>query len=113
MRVSYSCDVRGISGAGAAATWKKRFGLHQLLAFLDRPEIAGGEALAGLLRNGNAGSNTASDHVIVLEEALAALPAPSRPDPAPPGDTGQHFHATTRKDSPSPHFNDGEDPPSI
>ena len=60
--------------AGATPTWKKSFGLHPLLAFLDRPEIAGGEALAGLLRSGNAGSNTASDHIIVLEQALAALP---------------------------------------
>ena len=34
----------------AAPTWKKTFGHHPLLAFLDRPEIAGGEALAGLLR---------------------------------------------------------------
>lgn len=67
--------------AGAAPTWKKTFGLHPLLAFLDRPEIAGGEALAGLLRTGNAGSNTASDHIIVLEQALASLPAPWRPDP--------------------------------
>lgn len=67
--------------AGAAPTWKKTFGLHPLLAFLDRPEIAGGEALAALLRNGNAGSNTASDHIIVLKQALAALPAPWRPDP--------------------------------
>ena len=31
----------------AAPTWKKTFGHHPLLAFLDRPEIAGGEALAG------------------------------------------------------------------
>lgn len=67
--------------AGAAPTWKKTFGLHPLLAFLDRPAIAGGEALAGLLRAGNAGSNTASDHIIVLERALASLPAPWRPDP--------------------------------
>src|SRR6266480_2913743 len=44
----------------AAATWKKTFGFHPLLAFLDRPEVAGGEALAGLLRPGNAGSNTAA-----------------------------------------------------
>ena len=36
----------------AAATWKRTFGFHPLLAFLDRPEIAGGEALAGLLRAG-------------------------------------------------------------
>ncbi len=71
---------------GAAPTWKKTFGLHPLLAFLDRPEIAGGEALAGLLRNGNAGSNTASDHVIVLGQALAALPPAWRPDPDHPDD---------------------------
>src|SRR5450755_3317230 len=43
----------------AAATWKHTFGFHPLLAFLDRPDIAAGEALAGLLRPGNAGSNTA------------------------------------------------------
>ncbi|ANW66323.1 transposase [Mycobacterium sp. djl-10] len=67
---------------GATPTWKKSFGHHPLLAFLDRPEIAGGEALAGLLRSGNAGSNTASDHIIVLAQALAALPAPWRPDPS-------------------------------
>ena len=65
---------------GATPTWKKSFGHHPLLAFLDRPEIAGGEALAGLLRSGNAGSNTASDHIIVLAQALAALPAAWRPD---------------------------------
>jgi hypothetical protein len=35
----------------AAPTWKKTFGHHPLLALLDRPEIAGGEALAGLLRS--------------------------------------------------------------
>ena len=29
----------------AAATWKKTFGFHPLLAFLDRPEVSGGEAL--------------------------------------------------------------------
>lgn len=63
----------------AAATWKRTFGFHPLLAFLDRPEIAGGEALAGLLRAGNAGSNTAADHVQVLKQAIAALPASARP----------------------------------
>ncbi|AGM29341.1 transposase IS4 family protein [Mycobacteroides abscessus subsp. bolletii 50594] len=70
--------------AGAAPTWKKTFGLHPLLAFLDRPDIAGGEALAGLLRNGNAGSNTASDHIIVLHQALASLPSAWRPNPDDP-----------------------------
>jgi hypothetical protein len=68
----------------AAPTWKKTFGLHPLLAFLDRPEIAGGEALAGLLRTGRAGSNTAADHITVLHQALASLPAHWRPDPHDP-----------------------------
>jgi hypothetical protein len=70
--------------AQASPTWKKSFGHHPLLAFLDRPEISGGEALAGLLRAGNAGSNTAADHITVLEHALAALPARWRPDPKDP-----------------------------
>jgi len=51
---------------------------------LDRPEVAGGEALAGLLRVGNAGPNTAADHVKVLDMALAALPARARPRPGDP-----------------------------
>src|SRR5436190_1444240 len=68
----------------AAATWKKTFGFHPLLAFLDRPEVAGGEALAGLLRAGNAGSNTAEDHVKVLDMALTALPEDARPRPGDP-----------------------------
>lgn len=68
----------------AAATWKRTFGFHPLLAFLDRPEVAGGEALAGLLRPGNAGSNTAADHVTVLGQALAQLPVHVRPRPGDP-----------------------------
>ncbi|MDQ3576055.1 MAG: IS1380 family transposase [Actinomycetota bacterium] len=68
----------------AAKTWKRTFGFHPLLAFLDRPEVSGGEALAGLLRPGNAGSNTAADHVTVLEQALAALPEHTRPRPGDP-----------------------------
>ena len=63
----------------AAATWKRTFGFHPLLCFLDRPDIAAGEALAGLLRPGNAGSNTAADHITVLDMALAALPEHARP----------------------------------
>jgi hypothetical protein len=63
----------------AAPTWKKTYGHHLLPAFLDRPGIAGGEALAGLLRTGRAGSNTAADHITVLAQALASLPAAWRP----------------------------------
>ena len=65
----------------SAATWKRTYGFHPLLVFLDRPDIAGGEALAGMLRPGNAGSNTTADHVQVLAEALASLPAEYRPRP--------------------------------
>ena len=64
----------------AAATWKRTFGFHPLLCFLDRPDISGGEALAGLLRQSNAGSNTAADHITVLDMALAGLPD-RRPTP--------------------------------
>ena len=68
----------------AAKTWKKTFGFHPLLAFLDRPEVSGGEGLAGLLPPGNAGSNTAADHLTVLDQAIAALPAHARPRPGDP-----------------------------
>jgi len=68
----------------AAGTWKHTFGFHPLLVFADRPEIAAGEALAGKLRPGNAGSNTTADHIEVLTEALAGLPAQWRPRPGDP-----------------------------
>ena len=49
---------------------KGGYGFHPLHCFLDET----GEHLAGLLRPGNAGANTAADHIRVLEEALAQLP---------------------------------------
>jgi hypothetical protein len=58
----------------AAPTYKRGFGFHPLLAFLD----ATGEALAAKLRPGNAGSGTADDHVEVLDAALAQLPVDPR-----------------------------------
>jgi hypothetical protein len=54
----------------AAPTFKKTFGFHPMLAFCDNT----GEFLAATLRRGNAGSNTASDHIEVLDAALAQLP---------------------------------------
>ena len=63
----------------AEPTWKKTYGFHPLLCFLDRPEIASGEALAGVCRRGRAGSNTAADHIGVLDLALASLPEAARP----------------------------------
>ena len=41
--------------------------------------------MTGLLRPGNAGSNTAADHVTVLGWALESLPEDYRPDPDDPG----------------------------
>ena len=55
----------------AAGTYKRGFGFHPLLCYLEETD----EALAGLLRPGNAGSNTAADHFEVLEIALEQLPA--------------------------------------
>jgi hypothetical protein len=64
----------------AAKTWKKTFGFHPLLAYLDRPDVSGGEALAGMLRPGKAGSNTAADHIDILTMAgRAAGPRSARP----------------------------------
>jgi hypothetical protein len=54
----------------AAATFKGGFGFHPLLAFLDNTN----EALAGILRPGNAGANTATDHIEVTDLALAQIP---------------------------------------
>jgi hypothetical protein len=58
----------------AAPTWKKTYGFHPLAAFADHGAGASGEALAILLRAGNAGSNTASEHIEVTRLALAQLP---------------------------------------
>jgi hypothetical protein len=54
---------------GAAGTFKGGFGFHPLLAYLDESR----EALAAVLRPGNAGANTASDHLRVLDLALEQL----------------------------------------
>ena len=58
----------------AAATWKKTFGHHPLVAFVDHGPAGSGEPVAALLRPGNAGSNTASDHITTTGLALAHCP---------------------------------------
>ena len=62
----------------AAPTFKRGFGFHPLWAFLDHGPEGTGEPLAMLLRRGNAGSNTAADHITVIRAALAQLPATGR-----------------------------------
>jgi hypothetical protein len=54
-----------------AGNYKGGYGFHPLQAYCDETR----EALGGLLRSGNAGSNTAADHVTVLDLALAQIPA--------------------------------------
>jgi hypothetical protein len=57
---------------GAAPTYKKHiFGLHPIVVSCANTS----EVLVVLLRNGNAGSNTVADHIRVLTEAVAQLPA--------------------------------------
>ncbi|GAX58432.1 IS1380 family transposase [Streptomyces olivochromogenes] len=58
----------------ATATWKKTFGHHPLIAFVDHGPGGSGEPVSALLRPGNAGSNTAADHVTTTKLALAQLP---------------------------------------
>ncbi len=59
---------------GAAKTFKKTVGLHPLLAYVDHGRGGTGEPAAAMLRPGNAGSNTAADHIAVLKAAVAGLP---------------------------------------
>ncbi|QDN95177.1 IS1380 family transposase [Streptomyces sp. S1A1-8] len=58
----------------AAATWKRTFGHHPVVGFVDHGAGGAGEPVAGLLRAGNAGSNTAADHITATQLALAQLP---------------------------------------
>ena len=58
----------------AAPTFKRTFGFHPLGVWCDNTS----EFLAGKLRAGNAGSNTAADHIEVLADAIAQIPAGHR-----------------------------------
>jgi hypothetical protein len=60
----------------AEPTYKKGFGYHPLLVYLDET----GEALAGKLRPGSAGANKAADHVELLDAAVAQLPVSTKAD---------------------------------
>lgn len=59
-----------------APTYKRTFGYHPIGVWCDNTE----EFLAASLRPGNAGSNTASDHIDVLGQAIAQIPAARRRD---------------------------------
>jgi hypothetical protein len=59
---------------GAAPTWKKGYGFHPLGAWIANTR----ECPDMLLRPGNAGSNTFTDHKEVLDRTLKQVPAPFR-----------------------------------
>jgi hypothetical protein len=58
----------------AQPTYKRGFGHHPVMAFLDHGAGGTGEALAGLLRPGNANANNAADLLTTLDLALTQLP---------------------------------------
>ena len=58
----------------AAPHFKGGYGYHPMLVWLDNTH----EALAGVLRPGNAGANTAADHISVVDAALAQIPDADR-----------------------------------
>ena len=59
----------------AAATFKRGFGHHPIGAWVDHGPGGTGEPVAMILRKGNAGSNTAADHIEVTKAALRQLPS--------------------------------------
>jgi hypothetical protein len=63
-------EVHSENKEGSAPYYKRGFGFHPMLCFAD----ATGEALAARLRPGNAGANTITDHLAVLDDAVAQLP---------------------------------------
>ena len=65
-------QIHSENKTGTSATYKGGFGFHPMFCFAD----AIGEALAAVLRAGNAGANTVADHVTVLDQAIGQLPAP-------------------------------------
>jgi pyruvate/2-oxoglutarate dehydrogenase complex dihydrolipoamide acyltransferase (E2) component len=69
----------------AAPTWKKTYSFHPLAVFADHRPAGSGEPLAVMLRPGNAGSNTAADHITASRLAQGQLPRPSATPGADPG----------------------------
>lgn len=64
-------EIHSENKEGTAANFKHGFGFHPLFCFAD----ATGEALAAMLRPGNATANDASDLLAVLDAGIDQLPA--------------------------------------
>lgn len=72
----------------AAAHFKGGYGFHPMLCFLDET----GEALAGLLRAGNAAANSGADQLAVVDAAIASMPEQWRAGHGPGDDAGEVLH---------------------
>ena len=77
----------------ASPTYKRGFGFHPMLAFVDHGEAGTGEPLAALLRTGRAGANNAADQIAVLDAALGQLPERHRTKVLVRGDSGAGVQA--------------------
>jgi hypothetical protein len=63
-------DINSENKEQTAATYNGDFGFHPMFCFAD----ATGEALAAVLRPGNAAANSIADHLAVLDTAISQLP---------------------------------------
>lgn len=73
---------------GATPNFKRGFGFHPLLAFVDHGAGGTGEPVAAMLRPGRANASDAADQIAVLDAALAQLPDALRGRVLVRGDTG-------------------------
>lgn len=63
-------EVHSANKENAASHYKGGYGYHPIFCFDD----ATGEALAGMLRPGNAAANSGADQLAVVDDAIASLP---------------------------------------
>jgi Transposase DDE domain group 1 len=73
---------------GATPNFKRGFGFHPMMAFVDHGAGGTGEPLAAMLRPGRANASDAADQIAVLDAALAQLPETVRCRVLVRGDTG-------------------------
>ena len=72
----------------ASPNYKRGFGLHPMMTFVDHGHGGTGEPAAALLRTGRAGANDGQDQITVLNAALAQLPQKHRQHVVVRGDSG-------------------------
>lgn len=72
----------------ASPNYKRGFGFHPMMAFVDHGVGGTGEPLAATLRTGRATANSAADQIAVLDAALAQLPTDVRSRVLVRGDSG-------------------------